>query len=388
MWWLLCARASAHGDAFGVEQIAVAPDDADAAWVLVSGWGLAHTDDRGATWAWVCEEALGGDTVLAVLAAPGGGAWASTRGEVLHTTDGCAWAAATGLPEGGFVQAFARHGDAALALVTAAEGAGVYRCEGAVCAATGLIGVDAPKSIVVDGARTWVTTVAPDLTATLWTTTDLRTWTAARVWTGNLLDPRVLDADGDVVHVWERARSQTATSGLLRSADGGRTWDRVLTAGIAGDPPPGWASVGARRFLGGVNTARTWVSDDDGVCWTEVSADAPAVRCGDVGPDGAAWICADHLQDAYDVTITEDGWRFQASECLQAATASACNASVCDAYAPLYAAAGGDPDAACAVALTLPPIVEDPTGCAGAPWLVGLGLGWRALRRRHRPSRT
>lgn len=374
---LAVSIASAHGTSFGTVAVSVAGDEA---WAVVDGWGLVHSADGGETWAWHCEEALGGDVVYDVLALGEGRAAVASRLGVLLVDAACGWTAMPGLPEGTYATTLAEHGEVVLAGAIGPDDAGVLACDGDTCGPTDLWGPGLfPKSLVVDGDRAWATTVEEGtLAAALWTRTD-GDWSRVYGWPDGDVDPHVLDADGDAVWVWARARDDAHTPAMLVSDDGGAAFTRTLEAGYYTDAAPGFVRLGDTVLVGSIYGARTWRSDDRGRTWTEVSLDTPSVRCGARAGD-VAWVCADHVNDGFDLAVTGDGTAFTPVACLEEARPAACAADTCSESAWVEASAlgGGECDVAAAEP---PPDDESRCGCAGGAHAgMLLPLLWRRRR--------
>jgi hypothetical protein len=367
MLLLASAIAWGHGASFGAVAISVAPDRSTEAWSVVEGWGLAHSSDGGETWDWHCEEALGDGAVYGVLALAGGRAAVASRLGVLVVDGACGVTALAGLPEEAYGTAVVAYGDVVLAGVIAPDTAGIVVCDEATCTPSDVWGDGRfPKSIVVDGTRAWATVVEEaTLAASLWRSDDGVAWTEVYAWPAGDTDPRVLDAEGDRLWIWRRTRDEAQTPGLLVSDDGGETFAETLTAGVYTDPAPGFVRLGETALLGSVYGARTWRSTDGGRAWTEVSADAPAVRCGHRAGD-VAWVCADHLNDGFDVAVTTDGVTFTPVGCLEEAVSADCAAAACAASVDAYVAAGAYGGGQCdAAAEEAPAPEEGRCGCGG-----------------------
>lgn len=384
---LLVGNASAHGASFRVTAVSIAPDDPDAAWAVTTGWGVVRTQDGGATWTWLCEEATGGGEVYAVLARPDGRAWIGTRDGIVSVGADCTATAVAGVPEGAYVGALVAYEDGVLALVTGGDAGGVYRCDDAGCAPSELVSGELyPKAIVVDAdARVYVTTVAAtSLAGALWASDDGEAWRALHAWPDGTVDPRVLRAEGGTVLVWERTRDAGDAPGLVRSTDGGVTFARVLEAGGAGEDPAGLVAHDGTLLVGTI-AARTWRSTDGGAAWEEVTREAPVARCGAVGPDGTALVCGDHLAEGVDLYRSNDLRSFAPVACLEDATVDACGADACAPYAEAYATATAYGGGACDAVDT--GVVAPPDGCgcgggrvAGGLWLLlvaAAGVGRR-----------
>jgi MYXO-CTERM domain-containing protein len=393
MLLLLSTLGWPHGGSFGATAVSVDPGDADRIWVLTEGWGLARSTDGGARWSWLCEEALGGAELYDVLALGPDEALVGTREGLRTVDDGCGSRVITGT-ESAFFLALERWGSEVLALGTGADLGGVWRCEaGGSCVLTPLAGAGMfPKSVVVDGVRAWVTVVYEDtLASELWWTEDGERWTLAHAWPDGDTDPRVLRADGDDLLVWRRTRDASDTPELLRSTDGGSHFTSVLQAGAYGEAAPALLQLEGALLLGSIAGARTWRSEDAGASWTEVSAEVPAVRCGDT-VDGTGFACADHLQDGIDLARTTDGRTWTPIACLEEAVPAECAEATCAPLADAYAAAGAFGGGRCDSVITPAEVAEEAgCGCASGPasaaWSMGavLAVLLRVRARQRRP---
>lgn len=389
MLLLTAGLALAHSVTFGARQLSVASDSTDEAWALLDGWGVAYTEDAGGTWTWVCDEAFSAGPVYDVLALGGGRAAIATGIGVLRVDDTCGSTTLSGLPDNTYATVLVRWDGGMLAGVFGAEEGGVAACDDTACTPTALWGAGVyPKSLRVDGERVWATTLQEDtLAATLLRSADGVTWDVVHTWPLGDVDPVVLGADGDTLWVWAGARDVDHAPGLLVSHDGGRTFSKVLTTGTYTDPAPGFVQVGGATLLGVGYTPRTWRSADGGHTWADVTADAPAVRCGEVVGD-AAWVCADHLKDGFDVGRTSDGTRFSPLACLEDAVPSECAADACAASTDSYFAAGAVGGGQCAAGQGDTSGEESPRGCGGgANAALFAPLAWGARRRWGRARR-
>lgn len=391
MLLLFSTLAWPHGGSFGATAVSVDPGDPDRIWVLTEGWGLARSTDGGARWSWLCEEAIGGAELYDVVTFGPAEALVGTRAGLRSVDDACGGGVIPGT-EGAYFPALERWGSEVLALGTGADLGGVWRCETAgSCVLTPLAGAGIfPKSVVVDGARAWVTLVYEDsLASELWWTEDGERWTLAHAWPDGDTDPRVLRADGDAVLVWRRTRAEADAPELLRSTDGGARFDSVLQAGAYGDAAPALLQLDGALLLGTIAGARTWRSDDAGATWTEVSAEVPAVRCGDtIG--GTGFACADHLQDGIDLARTTDGRTWTPIACLEEAVPADCAAGTCaplaDAYGEAASFGGGQCDTV--IAPPAPSAGEEGCGCSSVPPTAAWSLAAVLAMLRRRRARS
>lgn len=383
----LLAVAWPHGSSFGASQVAVAPGDPDALWVLTEGWGLAHSTDGGGSWTWLCEEALGASELYGVAATSASTALVATRQGLLAVDDGCAASTVVGT-DGVFVPFVEPVGERAVVGLIGETSGSVAVCDAAGCAPTDLAAEGLfPKSARADGDALWATTVEEGtLAAALWRSDDGgATWDGVYAWPDGDTDPRVLHADGERLYVWRRTRAAEDTPELLRSEDGGATFTAVLEVGYYTDETPGLLVLDDALLLGTAAGARTWRSEDGGASWAEVSAEVPAVRCG-ATIDGVGFACGDHLQDGFDLARTTDGRTWYPVACLEDAAPADCAADACGALWTSYQAAGSYGGGRCDEIVTPPadPPAEEPCGCEdGAAALALLPL---ALLRRRRYS--
>src|SRR5262249_9801865 len=137
----------------------IAPESDDAVWAVATDWGIVHTTDGGATWEWLCEEALATPAVYDVEALSADEALVATPDGLLDVDGACAVTPVPGLPlgaQGAFLEAA---GDRYLVSAYAEGVSGLWACTGA-CVETGLEGDGVyVKSVAVDGATWWATTV-------------------------------------------------------------------------------------------------------------------------------------------------------------------------------------------------------------------------------------
>lgn len=333
--------AAAHSPEFGVSALSARPEAPSELWAAVEGWGMIHSTDGGASFAWLCEESIGVDTVYDVLAWDEAVALAGTVDGLMRVDGECQGTSVTGL-DAGFVLKLARwQGKAAVALIGPERG-GVYLCDDDGCAATALEGpAFYPKSFAVDGDTLWVTLVHTDtLAAELYRTTDGVSFTEASSWPAGDTDPRVLWAQGENVYLWTRPRADTAEPGFRKSTDGGAHFTETFTAGYYTDSAPGFLvrDEGKTVLLGSWFGARTWASTDSGASFVEVSDTAPAVKCGlDLGDH--ALVCTDHLADGLDVASTTDAEEFTPITCLEEVEPSECAAEACEPYVDAWVTA-------------------------------------------------
>lgn len=377
---LAVALAFGHGDTLTTLAISAAPDNPSELWVLTDGWGVLHTEDLGQTWAWHCEEAFGGATPNAVAAIPGGSAVLAGSSGARRLDGDCQVQPLAGLPEGGDGVAAVSWKGKAWVGVMAGEEAGVYACDRDQCAPTGLHGGAGERRFVTrmeaDTERLWVSTSREDtLLAELWRSEDGATFAAVASWTS--VEAKVVFARGDRVMVWLEPRDGVTAPTLVLSEDGGQRWDTVFEGTTMDNGAPGVVFQRGRMLMGS-ELGRTWLSEDAGRSFVEVSATEPAVRCAAYA-GGVAWICADHWGDGYGMAYSLDGWSWWTGGCLEEAAPASCIADSCaDPYvAYLDGATGGG-----GVCYETPAPAPD-TGCGGASILALLPIGWgfRARRR-------
>ncbi len=365
---LLVSWSLAHGARFGVSALSVAPDDVAAWWGVASGWGVVHTQDAGASWTWVCDEALGTSAIYDVEAVSAAQALVATEAGLLLVGTDCSVRTVPGLEDG--YPAFVLPDGAGAWWVSAYTSArdGLFRCSPDACV-DGPVGGDGVyvKSAVVDGSVLWVTTVsATDLSASL-QRVDGDVATVVATWPDGTVDPRVLAADGSQLLVWAQGRDSDHPPALLSSEDGGVTFTTVLSIGVYTDPVPALLDDRAAGvYYLGTDAGRTFFSSDGGRHFSDVTATAPVVRCS--ATVGAARIyCADHYADGYDVGTWQFGRPFGGAGCLDDALPPAC-ADACAPYLAPFQEAGLYGGEAC-----YPTVVDAvSTGCGDASrgWLL------------------
>ncbi len=380
--------ASAHGDEFGVSALTARTDAPEEVWAAVDGWGLIHSTDSAASFDWICDEAIGTETVYDLLAWEDGVAFVGTVDGVLRVDETCSGTSVTGLGEG-FVLDLVRWQDHAVAALIGPERGGIYLCDDAGCAPTPLEGAAYyPKSLAVDGDTLWITLVHTDtLAAELYRTTDGVTFTPVHSWPDADTDPRLLWAHGDTVYLWTRPRDAASEPGFSRSTDGGATFTETFTTGYYTDPTPGSLvrDDGATVLVGSWYGARTWGSTDGGAHFTEVTETAPALKCSvDLGDH--ALTCNDHLADGFDISSTTDAVDFTPLTCLDEVRPAECAEATCEPYLDAWITAGAygggrcHPDTGDTGTPDTPPC-----GCETAPnagiSLLAAGLAWVARRR-------
>ncbi|MSQ02562.1 MAG: hypothetical protein EXR71_11860 [Myxococcales bacterium] len=368
--------AWAHSPTFGMAAMSARMDAPAEVWGMTDGWGLAHSLDGGTSWTWLCEEAVGIDTVYDVLAYADGVALTATAGGLLRVDDACAGRALDGVPAG-FAFAVTAYGGGAAAAVIGPDEGGVVFCDDERCTPSALWQPRLyPKALVVDGETLWASVVWTDTLASgLFRSTDGLTFEEVYRWPPGQVDPRVVFAAGDDVLVWTRPRSEAALPALEKSVDGGRTFLRTFEQGFHTDATPGVLVDGSVVLLGTWFGARTWRSDDLGGSFVEVSAEAPAIRCG-VRVGDAVLTCADHLADGYSVATTDDLVHFAPLACLEESLPAACAEAACAPYVDAWVSAGAYGGGRCGVDSGEPAEPPPEAGCGCSGWgSTGGGLG-------------
>jgi photosystem II stability/assembly factor-like uncharacterized protein len=228
--------ASANGRYPSAQQLVTDPSDPTRLWLRAT-YGLLTSADSGKTWSWICESAVGynaGEDPMLVVASDGTVLAASFEGLLVTHDHGCNWSQHPDLGNR-IVDDAAIAGDAShiLAISTRVERTGafdlvLFRSD------------DAGASFHAVG------TVATDVLAF---TVDAAASDPSRVYVTGLggHGPKpVADGGADAGH---RAEAGTADAGvphpglLLRSRDGGRSWDRVRIPGLSADDEPYIAAV-------------------------------------------------------------------------------------------------------------------------------------------------
>jgi photosystem II stability/assembly factor-like uncharacterized protein len=283
--------ASANGRYPYAQQLLVDPGDPDRLWLRAT-YGILTSADRGKSWDYICEAAVGystqEDPMLAVTA--DGKVFAATVEGVLVTPDhGCSWSASPGIGNR-YVRDLAVEGDGkhVLALTTVTETNGnydlvVYRSD------------DRAESFSALGA------VSKDL---IGLTVDPAPSDSSRIYVTGTVYPFAPAADAGSSKLDAAVNTGDSPGVLMRSRDGGATWERRLVAGATLDKPPFIAAVhptnpdilyvriqGARKATGTIETTLVY-TEDAGDTWKEIfrgsadmlgfslSADGSEVRIG------------------------------------------------------------------------------------------------------------
>lgn len=306
------SRALGHGGVAKTISVVSAPADANALYAGTS-FGLLRSDDAGATWSWLCEEAIGyGPTLLPSLHVSSSGTLSVATFKGLHrsTDRGCTWSANPELAELGLSSVVGSPLEPGVAYVTTAKYGTTNRLfkstnDGALFQPTSLA-KDKVYFTSVQVAPTSATRVyvagwwfEPTPTAFLFRSDDGAVSFSEREVTAQLTSPGpffvlgVSPQSPDLLFVAVDAPGQPAQSHLFRSADGGATLEKVLTSGAAFNSlafsPDGtsvWVASGQRLYR----------SADGGRSFSELSApqqnacvhrrDTALLACGSPSLDG------------------------------------------------------------------------------------------------------
>lgn len=367
---LLASWALGHGETFEVAAISVLPGDPSQIWAVVRDQGIAWTTDGGANWEWACEEALGATRVYDILAL-------SDRLAVVATLYGPVrvdLAAGTaepwpGWPADTYSDHIARTEDGFLIGGIGPDVGAFWNCNDEGCVATTPNdGTLFPKSIRRAGAGWYATVVTEEtLASALWWSGDGLTWTERYAWPDGDVDPRVILVDGDVLYLSLVPRDEPDVSRVVRSEDGGATWQEISQSDVFTTFPAAMVATGESLLLGGEGAA-TQRSTDGGVTWKEESLALPRLLCGDL-VDGTGYLCAEHVYDGIDVARSTDGWTWTPIACLETATLPSWAAESCaDAelgWVNSVALGGGRCDEVINPP-AVPPAAEGCGTCAGA----------------------
>ena len=268
-------------------------------------FGLLLSDDDGATFRWVCEDAVGYRGIWDPLfvVAPSGTLFASTPSALRISRDGgCTWNPGPGETATAWVaDLFEGQDDAVwIAVANTAGGNDVYVStdDGVTFEAQGLL-AEAPtafwRSVRVapsDPTRVYVagySNSGDDPTPLLYRR-DAEGWIALPFAVGTASQIRFLAVSPDDPDLVFARVDGEPTDTLLRSDDGGVSWDPVTS--VDGDIQIFQIFQGGEIFLG-TKYEGTQRSIDNGLTWTENSARRTTLsgRCGHVGPDGEFWVC-------------------------------------------------------------------------------------------------
>ncbi len=365
-------------------------------------FGLLRSTDAGATWTWVCEEALGmldvaEDPSLA-LTGDGSAVIAYSQG-INVSRDGCSWTAVSGIPAARFavdvtVSPARPHDALAIELSIDTAGAPDGGSGGTASVYTlHLVGS-------ADDGATW-TEIGQPMPGFLGATVEVAPTTADRIYiSGKLLATQqptlarsddggltftpfaiagvgadagafigaVDPVDADVVYL-RISPTATAPGRVLVSHDGGTTFDTLLT--VPGDVS-GFAlsADGSTLAAGGAGSG----------LFVGPSATGPFPLTGTVKPSCLTWVgarllaCAQESVDAFAIAASDDqGAHFAPLLHLAEVTPAACPASssagICAAKWPVIAAAiGADAGTTPGVDAGKPPAAPSSgCGCALAP---------------------
>jgi len=291
-----------------LQQLRFDPEDPDRI-LAQATWGLARSDDGGSSWRWTCAAVYGVDARMEDPAAswgPDGEILLATFRGVWSSVDGCAWEQALAdefasdvVVVEGVAMAAATRGAAEDQLFRREDDAWVPFGE-----TTGRALVD---HVLAAGERLYLVGAVPRTAETERALTVLRSDDGGR--THERFEVPIEEEDRGLVawtlgddpdelwvSVWH-ARGETTPERVMRSRDGGESWDEVLrvaqVGGVAVDGERAW--IGSK--LGGL-----WRSDGDG--FTRISE--VAVRCLEWVND-ALWICGDEALGGVALSRSVDG---------------------------------------------------------------------------------
>ncbi|HJL06835.1 MAG TPA: hypothetical protein RMH85_29450 [Polyangiaceae bacterium LLY-WYZ-15_(1-7)] len=321
--------ARAHGRFPEAHQLVLHPTD-DAILGVATTFGLVLTDDGGASWRWVCRPVMGvqltEDPPFRMLA-DGTILGATFDGLSVGEPGGCAWAFAGEPLEGSVViDAALAPDDPTVAYALTSDGGaenGVFRSDdgGASWAPTGppvgailferiRVAPSDPERIYLSGVRP-ATVAEPERAGFVHRSEDGgASWEELPFALGdgerNVLLLGVDPADPDTLYartVPQRERTDVPER-LIRSQDGGATWETVLEVG----------EVTGLTFLGGVLHvgARPSPADGRGGLWRAGEAglepirDDLAIGCLEAR-GGELWACAQNWADGFALGRSADG---------------------------------------------------------------------------------
>ena len=361
-------------------------------------FGLLRSADAGATWTWVCEEALGMLDIAEdpSLALTGGGSAVIAFSQGINVSrDGCAWAPVGGIPAARFavdvtVSPARPHDVLAIELSIDSAGAPDGGSGGTASVYTlHLVGS-------ADDGATW-TEIGQPIPGFLGATVEVAPSTADRIYiSGKLLASQqptlarsddggltftsvaiagvgadagafigaVDPVDPDVVYL-RISPTASAPGRVLVSHDGGTTFETLLT--VPGDVS-GFAlsADGATLAAGGTGSG----------LFVGPSATGPFPLTGTIKPSCLTWVgarllaCAQESVDAFAIAASDDeGAHFapllHLAEVTPAACPAASSAGICVAKWPAIAAAIGADAGTPGVDAGKPPAAP-PTGCSCA----------------------
>jgi hypothetical protein len=302
--------AAANGRFPSAQQVVVGPGASATALAVATTFGIFVSRDGGASFAWVCEEALSA-----------GGRWD------LALALGADGSLSLGLPDGArrgaddcdFARSFA--GAPVIDLAASPDGERVYgaahRDDGAalLLRSTDRGGAYATLPLALDGVTLTTLDVAPSRAGRLWAVGARGTPSRAVLLRSDDDGARFEVASDDLAgaetaylsavdardpeRLWVRV-PRGATTELLRTEDGGRSWRSALTVRGAME---GFALAADGRVWAGGSAAGLWRSSDGGRF--EAVDDAPVLCLRHHA--GALYVCTDHTREGVALVRLRDG---------------------------------------------------------------------------------
>lgn len=328
---MFAASAHAHGPFPKTRRIVFHPSDPNVV-LIEATYGLLVTRDAGAHWDWLCYEAAGfkqEDVLTAnpvtTLSADGALLLASRRG-LVRSADGCGFVTPSDALDGAFLVDLERDPvDAASALVLTANANadnGVFESTNDGVDWTGL-GDPVARTLFEsmataksDAMRLYLTSTDPisgtnpDYATNFYASGDRgATWDAQPLADADedaiVLVLAVKPTNPDVVLLVDQFRFDGKARRILRSTDGGDTWEEIDALNDKRITAATWSDDGETLWIGGSSGAGLWKSEADGDALTQVNTDVE-IGCLTFH-DGELWACTNEFTDGFSIGRSEDG---------------------------------------------------------------------------------
>ena len=320
----------AHGPFPKTRRIVFHPSDPNVV-LIEATYGLLVTQDAGAHWDWLCYEAAGfkqEDVLTAnpvtTLTADGALLLASRRG-LVRSADGCGFVTPSDALDGAFVVDLERDtSDANAAFVLTANANadnGIFESssDGVEWAALGdpvartlFESMGTAKS---DAQRLYLTSTDPiSGTNPTYATNFYASGDRGATWAAQALADADEDAivlvlavkptDPDVVLLVDQFRFDGKVRRILRSTNGGDTWEEIDTLNDKRITAATWSDDGETLWIGGSSGAGLWKSGDDGDALTQVNTDVE-IGCLNFH-QGELWACTNEFTDGFSIGRSDD----------------------------------------------------------------------------------
>ena len=322
---LTASHAYAHGREPSLNQVAFDPSDPDHL-VVRATWALMTSRDHGETWTWTCAAAVGFDRTIedpAVVITEGGPLCAGTfDGLAQSDAAGCSWSYPSPLltdiytidvqpdpSDGHVVWAANSPGDRANTVLRSSDDGATWELMGSPDDVEPFALLERIRLAASDPMRVYASGAVPgpprqafffrsEDGGRTWASTEIPLLDAERNIHVLAVDPT--NADRVFARMVRRVTDEVPER-LLRSEDGGRTWEtatellEITGVAVSDDGMHVWAGSWDGGF------AR---SDDGGRTFDMIDPEL-RVRCLAYRP-GELWVCVDDLVDDYALGVSSD----------------------------------------------------------------------------------